>query len=301
VREFRLLGSVRGARSNARPYRHTRPFSQPDRAEICSSGRNGLRRRAKPRGRSWEAPFSRRIPKLYGESRLKKILGATVLCVLSVFATALPSPAQQTPANMVSITGVVCQAQARRFTDSKQQPDIFIDFVNNVSPKAAYEYLKVTSNSFTANVSLTQGFHEVFLVSEFGGANVPIQVLQGHPRSVTVSICNALTHYDTWRSISVQLPTPGLRVKLITSLNGEEHNIAMSIDDGVAYATTLPGGQLILAVSYSSGMPTCNFMLPRDKDEQHQHILVNLKMENLVSVGASIPGHCTSPTILDSK
>lgn len=199
----------------------------------------------------------------------------------------------------VTLTGVVCHEEATKFHESHERPELFVDYGNKASQKTLYTGYRSAANSFSLRAEVSPGFHTLFVLANFGAASIPLDVLLGHSRYITFSMCNGLEYFDSVRSIAVRLPSAGLIPFLVVTNGNTNRIIPMSIEDGIAYAMSLPSGKLSLVVAYTSGLPQCEYSLNVGaRKVARQHIYVRLAVMSLSMVGLAPRHACKAAAVI---
>lgn len=193
----------------------------------------------------------------------------------------------------VYLTGVVCKAEIAAFRSSKAEPDVYIDYSgNNAKPNTLTSYGR-SQYSFSLSLVSAPGFHQLFILSQFGSASAYADILPGRDRHLTVSICNGLAHFDDLRTLSVELPNAGLTAyAIIQRKNGREF-VPLLTDDQAAYGFGLGEGHITLVVGYSNDLPKCLYEINvPDSPAVQQHIRVVIDEASLASVDLNAAQVC---------
>jgi hypothetical protein len=161
-------------------------------------------------------------------------------------------------------------------------PTVFLDIGPRPgsSPRQQITEFSATEDAVSFAFNATAGFHDVLVLTSYGAADPLVDVLPGHDRHIAVGLCGSLTHYDSFRSVSVVLPTAGLTAYLEIGHGEKTETRVMTVDDGVAYAEVLGDGSLTLMVHYGSNV--CSYQVdPGGANSAHQHLRLSLSMNAL--------------------
>jgi|GEM_PF-6382647 len=138
------------------------------------------------------------------------------------------------------------------------------------------------------NLALVPGSYELFInlrdrnsklpgpFSNMMMSNLVFTVLPAQPRHLTTVLCNSITLFDSHRTVSGLLPTPGLDVALVSSAGVEPVNV-----DGVGYyASFVQDGPLWLRV-YLDGSRQyfCDFLVPESERAGSQSLYQSLRYD----------------------
>jgi hypothetical protein len=175
----------------------------------------------------------------------------------------------------IYVSGFVCPSQRGAFL--KAAPSSPTVLVSEERPGSPARMVPVESTlegradeSFT--MRLPAGSYKIAMAWPFGGGSIAATVLDGHPRNLSVSLCNSSTLNDSDRNIAGTLPASGLALDLVA----EKAVLPVTIDNGAYYATHLPLGSLRLRVYFSSAQTYCDFAIPSSGQTEWQQIRLDL-------------------------
>ena len=180
-----------------------------------------------------------------------------------------------------------CDANLEGYSRKRVAPTVLLD-------SGEQKHLKTTLSGFFLTISFEadQGFHRLALIAPYGATAMEFDKIRDHPRSLIVSMCSSLTHYDIAPAVTVVLPIGGLSPYILVHSNRDESVFEqMTIDDGVAYATSVAPGGITLVVPYSSGSERCEYLLSDAKSaEQNPHLRFRLTFGSMTM--GKVPGVC---------
>jgi hypothetical protein len=196
------------------------------------------------------------------------------------------------PSYNVAVIAIPCKASLDNYrTKLRTAPDVYLDKLLIPSATAISE-TTFDADSLEVRLSVDQGFHHVTLVAPYGAATVEFDVVPNHKRTLTVSLCRDLFHYDQAPSVTVLLPLPGLSpyVLVDSSTRGKAFE-QMTVQDGVAYATSIEPGAISLVVPYTSHGQYCVYLLSDEgAARRNPHLRFRLSTESMAT--GSRTGEC---------
>lgn len=164
------------------------------------------------------------------------------------------------PTSSVTITAVLCQASQERYlTKRRVIPELYLD--RSATPLSSALVTAIFGPDWvTLKTAVNPGFHRLSLIAPYGATALLLDVLPGHQRTVTANLCMGVPQYDPAASVTVILPLAGLSPYLLLHSGTADSFIQMTVEDRVAYATSLGPGAIELVIPYASS-EACRFEL----------------------------------------
>lgn len=228
--------------------------------------------------------------------RARVVLSGFLVVAFLPHASAAAAPDQAHGLTIVTIVGIVC-ARSREQAGQVAVPRppmlpvaVRVDG-HPVPTLGARSYPTLLE----ASVKIAPGFHS-FLMSfgsdgHSGAGNTIADVLEGAPRHIFVNLCNAIGTYDSWRTVSLELPFSDLAVAVTVHTSQGDISVPVEQEGTFAYAAGLPGGPIDVSVTYGADLMTCVYKLdygvagPSQTDE---HLRLRLPASELSL--AQVPG-----------
>lgn len=210
-----------------------------------------------------------------------------ILTLVTAVVLCAPGNALETtkPAAVsLQISGIVCRAQRDMFYRARDRKPVI--YVRADQPGREMHLIKAAlvedqTADVAARVMLAPGNYSFAIQWPFGGSTFSTSLMSGHPRHVTLSVCNAITFRDSNRSVFGTLPSGGFAA-LIRTRDGD---LPAFVDGDAFYANNVPDGKLTLRLFFPpDGRLYCDLdVSDGSKDWQYEHIRFNIDAKDLAS------------------
>jgi len=113
------------------------------------------------------------------------------IVLLSVWFPSSSSANETASTSNVTVTAILCDANLEGYSRKRVAPTVLLD-------SGEQKHLKTTLSGFFLTISFEadQGFHRLALIAPYGATAMEFDKIRDHPRSLIVSMCSSLTHYD---------------------------------------------------------------------------------------------------------